>query len=130
MVHQARYDRFRSITASGRKNIGALVVISKGQLVGVVSERDYARKVVLQGRASMGTPVHEIMSAEVVTVSPQSTVQEAMAIMTEHRFRHLPVTEEGQVIGVISIGDLVESIIAEQDLMINQLESYISGSRS
>ncbi len=98
--------------------------------MGVVSERDYARKVILQKKASIETPVGEIMSDEVVTVNPKTTVEEAMAIMTEKRFRHLPVVEEGEVVGVISIGDLVKSIIENQELMINQLENYISGKRS
>ena len=108
------------------KNIGALVVLEEGELVGVVSERDYARKVILQGKASMETPVGEIMTEEVVTVTPQNTIEEAMAIMTEKRFRHLPVIEESKVIGVISIGDLVQSIMKNQEYMISQLENYIS----
>jgi CBS domain-containing protein len=112
------------------KNVGALVVIHEGELVGVVSERDYARKIILQGKASMETPVGEIMTDEVVTVTPQTTIEEAMAIMTEKRFRHLPVVEEKAVVGIISIGDLVKSIIENQEMMINQLENYISGKRS
>lgn len=111
------------------KNIGALLVIDEGQLTGIVSERDYARKVVLQGKASMKTPVREIMTEEVVTVSPQTSIEEAMALMTAKKIRHLPVTEEKEIVGLISIGDLVESIIAEQEIMISQLESYISGKR-
>jgi CBS domain-containing protein len=111
------------------KNIGALVVINEGQLAGIVSERDYARKVVLQGKASMKTPVRAIMTEEVVTVSPENSIEEAMALMTEKKIRHLPVTVDNEIVGVISIGDLVESIIAEQEIMINQLESYISGKR-
>ena len=111
------------------KNIGALLVIDEGQLAGIVSERDYARKVVLQGKASMKTPVREIMTEEVVTVSPENSIEEAMALMTEKKIRHLPVTADNEIVGVISIGDLVESIIAEQEIMINQLESYISGKR-
>ena len=111
------------------KNIGALVVIDEGELAGIVSERDYARKVVLQGKASMKTPVREIMTEEVLTVRPENSVEEAMALMTKKKIRHLPVTAENEIVGVISIGDLVESIIAEQEIMINQLESYISGKR-
>ena len=109
------------------KNVGALLVLEDGELAGIVSERDYARKVILHGKASMKTPVREIMTAAVIVVSPQSTVEDAMALMTEKRVRHLPVVEENEIIGVISIGDLVESIIANQEFMINQLESYISG---
>jgi CBS domain-containing protein len=109
------------------KNVGALLVLQKGELMGIISERDYARKVALRGKASVETPVKEIMTGEVVTVSPQHTVEEAMALMTDKRIRHLPVVEEGKLVGVISIGDLVKSIIAKQEVMISQLENYISG---
>lgn len=111
------------------KNVGALVVFDAGKLAGIVSERDYARKVILQGRASMKTPVREIMTEEVFTLSPENSVEEAMALMTKKKIRHLPVIEENEIVGVISIGDLVESIIVEQEIMISQLESYISGKR-
>ena len=121
---------YDALLLMAEKNVGALLVVQEGELVGVVSERDYARKVALQGKASMETPVGEIMTEEVVTVTPQSTVEEAMAIMTKRRFRHLPVVEGKEVVGVISIGDLVKSIIENQELMINQLENYISGTRS
>jgi len=121
---------FDVLQKMAEKNIGALVVLDGDELVGVVSERDYARKVILQGKASMETPVGEIMTEEVVTVTPQNTIEEAMAIMTEKRFRHLPVIEDNKVIGVISIGDLVVSIIKNQEFMISQLENYISGTQS
>ena len=111
------------------KNIGALLVLQDGELVGIVSERDYARKVVLQGRVSMETPVREIMTEEVITCSPQITIKEAMALMTEKHIRHLPVIEGTKIVGLISIGDLVKSIIADQEFMINQLENYISGTQ-
>lgn len=111
------------------KNVGALLVLQEGELVGIISERDYARKVALRGKASVKTPVKEIMTENVVTVSPQTTVEEAMALMTDKRIRHLPVVEEGKLVGVISIGDLVKSIIAKQEVMINQLENYISGTQ-
>lgn len=111
------------------KNVGALLVLEDGELAGIVSERDYARKVILQGKASMKTPVREIMTAELFTVDPQSTIEEAMALMTEKRIRHLPVVEGTELVGVISIGDLVKSIIANQAFMINQLENYIAGSQ-
>ena len=111
------------------KNVGALLVLQEGELVGIISERDYARKVALRGKASIETPVKEIMTEKVVTVSPQTTVEEAMALMTDKRIRHLPVVEEGKLVGVISIGDLVKSIIAKQEVMINQLENYISGTQ-
>lgn len=109
------------------KNVGALLVLKEGKLVGIVSERDYARKVVLFGKASFETPVSEIMTSEVFTVTPRSTVEDAMTLMTEQRIRHLPVIEEGNIIGVISIGDLVKSIMANQEYVIEQLEKYISG---
>lgn len=111
------------------KNVGALLVLEDGELAGIVSERDYARKVILQGKASMKTLVREIMTAELFTVDPQSTIEEAMALMTEKRIRHLPVVEGTELVGVISIGDLVKSIIANQAFMINQLENYIAGSQ-
>ena len=111
------------------KNIGALLVLQDGELVGIVSERDYARKVVLHGKVSMETPVREIMTEEVITCSPQITIKEAMALMTEKHIRHLPVIEGTKIVGLISIGDLVKSIIADQEFMINQLENYISGTQ-
>jgi CBS domain-containing protein len=109
------------------KNIGALLVLQDGGLVGIVSERDYARKVVLHGKVSMQTLVREIMTEEVVAVSPKTTITEAMALMTEKHIRHLPVIEGTKIVGVISIGDLVKSIITDQEFTINQLEKYISG---
>jgi CBS domain-containing protein len=109
------------------KNIGALLVLQEGEIVGIVSERDYARKVALQGKASMDTPVSEIMTGDVVTVGPQENVRDVLGLMTDKRIRHLPVIEESQVIGFVSIGDLVKSIIADQELFISQLESYIAG---
>ena len=109
------------------KNIGALLVLQDGELVGIVSERDYARKVVLHEKVSVKTPVREIMTEEVISVGPQITVKEAMALMTEKHIRHLPVIEGTKIVGLISIGDLVKSIIADQEFMIDQLEKYISG---
>ena len=112
------------------KNIGALVVLRDGELVGVVSERDYARKVILHRKTSMKTPVKEIMTEEVITVGTGSTVEEAMVLMTDKRIRHLPVVEGEKIVGVVSIGDLVKAIIADQEFTIDQLEKYISGTRS
>ena len=111
------------------KNIGALVVVERGKVVGIVSERDYARKVVLMARSSMDTPVRDIMSSPVMYVHPDQTSDECMALMTENRLRHLPVMDGGRLIGLISIGDLVKATISEQQFIIEQLEHYISGQR-
>ena len=108
------------------KGIGALLVMEGAKLVGIISERDYARKVILQGRSSRTTAVREIMTTRVAYAEPEQNIEECMALMTEKRIRHLPVIEAGEVRGVISIGDLVKSIIAEQKFIIEQLERYIS----
>lgn len=107
------------------RHVGALLVMRGSELAGIVSERDYARKVVLLGRSSAETPVWQIMSSPVVTVSLDSSIQDCMRLMTERRIRHLPVVEQGRVIAMISIGDLVKAVIEEQQQTIEQLESYI-----
>ena len=109
------------------KNIGAVVVMQDESLIGIMSERDYARKVIVKGRASDSTPVADIMTSDVFTATGGETVNNCMAMMTEKKIRHLPVVEEGNVVGMISIGDLVEAIIADQQEEIEQLEHYISG---
>jgi CBS domain-containing protein len=109
------------------KNVGAVLVTEAGNLVGILSERDYARKVILKGRTSKDTPVREIMTEKVVYVRPDQTTEECMALMTDKRVRHLPVVENDQLIGIISIGDVVKAIMSHQEFMIEQLENYITG---
>ena len=111
------------------KDVGALLVLGAGRLTGIISERDYARKVILKGKSSLQTPVREIMTQGVVTVRPGNTVEECMGLMTEKRIRHLPVVVEGQVVGIISIGDIVKASLAAKDFVIKQLGNYITGDR-
>jgi len=118
---------FEAIKLMAEKNIGALLVVSGGKLVGVVTERDYTRKIALQGKKSKETPVAEILSSRIVSVTPQHTVEECMKLMTEHRVRHLPVLENEKVTGIVSIGDLVNWTISAQDAAIAQMEQYIAG---
>ena len=114
-----------AIRAMALHHVGALLVMQADTLHGIVSERDYARKVILMGRSSADTPVRDIMSTPVVVVPPDASVEQCMQIMTERRVRHLPVTDGGRIVGVVSIGDLVKAVIAEQQEQIEQLETYI-----
>jgi CBS domain-containing protein len=118
---------FEAIALMAEKSIGAVLVLADDELVGIVSERDYARKVVLRGRNSRDTAVSEIMSSPVFTIHPELRTDECMRLVTEKRIRHLPVTEQGRLVGIVTIGDLVKSIISEQAETIVQLTSYIEG---
>src|SRR5262245_29360296 len=116
---------YDALKLMAEKDVGALIVTEGGRLAGIISERDYARKVILHGKSSHDIAVREIMTAKVVTVQRGQTVEDCMALMTARRVRHLPVMESDQLIGVLSIGDLVKEVIAEQEQTIKQLESYI-----
>ena len=120
----AVYD---AIEMMADKGVGALMVLDGGALVGVISERDYARKVILRGRSSKDTAVKEIMTARVIYARPDQTVEDCMGLMTDKRIRHLPIVDGEELLGVVSIGDLVKSMLAEQQFVIQQLEQYISG---
>ena len=120
------YDALQKMS---NRELGALVVLEDGNICGLVSERDYARKVVLQGKNSRETQVQEIMTRRVINVEPQQTVEACMVLMTDKHIRHLPVVEEGRLIGIVSIGDIVKAVIEAQRLTIEELESYITGRR-
>jgi len=118
---------FDAVKLMAEKNVGALVVMESDAIVGLITERDYARKIVLMARSSKETSVREVMTSPVMYVQPDRTSEECMALMTEHRVRHLPVLDKGVVIGLVSIGDLVKDVISEQKFIIQQLEQYIAG---
>ena len=118
---------FDAVKLMAEKNIGALLVLEEQKIVGIITERDYARKIVLMGRSSKETPVRDVMSSPVMYVRPDQSNEECMALMTENRLRHLPVVDQGKLIGLVSIGDLVKEIISEQKFIIEQLEHYITG---
>lgn len=118
---------YEALRIMADKNVGSLLVTQNGRLVGIFTERDYSRKVVLLGRSSKDTPVKAVLSGKVISVGPDHTIEDCMRLMTEHRVRHLPVVEREKILGVVSIGDLVNWIISAQHSTINQLETYITG---
>ena len=118
---------FDAVKLMADKGIGAALVMEGDKLVGIVTERDYARKIILEDRSSKDTPVKDVMTKRVLCVSPERTVDECMALMTDKRSRHLPVVDHKQVVGVLSIGDLVKAVISEQKVLIDQLQHYITG---
>jgi len=118
---------FDAVKLMADKNIGALVVTESDKIIGMISERDYARSIVLMARSSKTTPVRKIMHSPVMYVLPDQTSEQCMALMTQHRLRHLPVVDNGKLVGLISIGDLVKDVISEQKYTIEQLQHYISG---
>ena len=119
---------FKALEIMSEKEIGALLVMENGKLTGIFSERDYARKVILKGKSSKETPVGELMTKKVFYMDPQKTINDCMAMMTAKRIRHVPVIKDNQVMGIVTIGDVVNQIISEQEVTINHLENYITGS--
>ncbi len=128
-VHTIQWDHtvFEALVRMSEKNVGALPVVKDGAVVGIISERDYARKLILKGLSSVTTRVDDVMSSPVITVDTHKTVEACMNIMTDSHLRHLPVVEDGKLLGLLSIGDLVKEAIAEQAALIKQLERYIRG---
>jgi CBS domain-containing protein len=120
---------FEAVQLMAEKGVGALMVVERNELVGVISERDYAREIVLKDRSSKDTPVRAIMTRRVLYVRPEQTLEECMALMTEKHLRHLPVMDDGRLVGVISIRDVIKELISEKEFLIEQLENYITDRR-
>jgi len=118
---------FKALETMAQRNVGALLVIDKGKLIGIFSERDYARKVILKGKSSKDTTVGELMTPDVFYANPENTLQEIMALMTAKHIRHMPVLKDNRLIGMVTLGDVVKQIISEQKFTIKELEKYISG---
>lgn len=118
---------YEALQLLAKKNVGALVVVENDRVCGILSERDYARKIILIGRDSRETAVHDIMTSEVRTITEEQSVSQCMSVMTEHHIRHLPVVEGERLVGLISVGDVVKAVMAEQAFLIQQLEQYITG---
>lgn len=118
---------YEAIKLMSEAKVGALLVMENDQLVGIISERDYSRKVILEARSSRETPVRDIMTANVLTVNPEQSIEDCMKIMSDHHIRHIPVVENGKPIGVLSVMDVVKNIISEKEFIIGQLENYIAG---
>ncbi len=131
-VHFVRPDAsvFDALKIMAEKNIGSLVVLEEEELVGIITERIYAREIALKGRTSSQTSVRDIMSTNVICVRPEQSVEECMAVMAAKTVRHLPVLERGRIVGIVSIGDMVNSIISDQEFIIDQLEHYIQGHKA
>jgi CBS domain-containing protein len=119
---------YQALQLMAAENVGALIVMDKGQVIGIITERDYARKVILEGRSSLKTDVRNIMTTRVLYATPEMSVEEGLALMSDKRCRHLPVLEDRKLVGMVSIGDLVQANVAEKEFMISQLEHYILGS--
>ena len=124
---EPRDTAFKALEAMAQRNVGALLVVDKGKLVGIFSERDYARKVILKGKSSKDTTVGELMTPDVFYAGPGDSLQESMALMTAKHIRHMPVLKDNKLIGMVTLGDVVKGIISEQKFTINELEKYISG---
>jgi len=124
---EPRDTAFKALEAMAQRNVGALLVVDKGKLVGIFSERDYARKVILKGKSSKDTTVGELMTPDVFYAGPEDSLQESMALMTAKHIRHMPVLKDNKLIGMVTLGDVVKGIISEQKFKIKELEKYISG---